>query len=54
MSDIEFFYDKFKDIPGLICCDCECDGAPGIIMTIPVGNYEITLYFDFYGNLCKG
>ena len=54
MSDLEFLYNRFKDIPGFICGDCECDGAPGAIMVIPIGEKEIVLYFDFYDNLCKG
>ena len=54
ISDVEFLYNRFKDIPGFIYSDCECDGAPGIMMIIPIGEKEINLYFDFYGNLCKG
>ena len=54
MSDLEFLYEKFKNISNLVCYDCECDSAPGVMMTIPIGEKEIDLYFDFYGNLCKG
>lgn len=54
MSDLEFLYEEFKNVPNLVCCDCECDGAPGAMMTIPIGDKEINLYFDFYGNLSKG
>ena len=31
MSDVEFLYNRFKDIPGFICGDCECDGVLIII-----------------------
>ena len=54
MSDVEFLCEKFKDIPNFVYGDCECDGAPGIAMIIPIEDEEIVLYFDFYGNLCKG
>lgn len=54
MSDLAILYEKFKDIPSFSCYDCEYDGAPGVMMTIPIGEKEIDLYFDFYGNLSKG
>lgn len=54
MSDLAILYEKFKNIPNFVCYDCECDGAPGVMMTIPIGEKEIDLYFDFYGNLSKG
>lgn len=54
ISDLEFLYEEFKNVPNFVCGDCECDGAPGIMMKIPIEDKEIVLYFDFYGNLCKG
>ena len=57
MTDFDFFYELFKNIPGFICGTCEDGGGPGTVMAIPINGdsrNEFALYFDFYGRLHRG